>query len=69
MSIVDSKAKSSPPIVARESPNHIVSQQSPHPVNDGRPQISMWWLAIPAFLLVLAIVALRPQSRFHLDTG
>jgi len=61
MSTVDSKAKSPPPIVARESPNNIVSEESPHPVNDGRPQISMWWLLIPAFLVVLAIVALRPN--------
>ncbi len=62
MSIVDSKAKSLPPIVARESPNNTVSQESPLPVNNGHPKFFIWWLAIPAFLLVLAIVALRPNS-------
>lgn len=63
MSIVDSQAQSPPPIVECESANRNVSPESPHPVNNGRPQRSIWWLAIPACLLCLAIVAVRPNVR------
>ena len=64
MSIVDLKAKSFPPALRRESPNNTVSQESPHPVNDIHQRISIWWLVIATFLLVLAIAVLRPGPNF-----
>lgn len=47
-------------VVAPESANRSVSPTSPTSVPAARPRMSVWWFAIPACLLLLAIVAVRP---------
>jgi thiol-disulfide isomerase/thioredoxin len=70
MGIVGSTTTKSPtssPIGDLGSPNDTVSEQRIHPGNEAPKQISMWRLAVPLILIVLAMAVLWPNP--NVSTG